>query len=61
MFNPPGSISSVSVTSDIGKDTYRLIRITKNIANHFMQHCRVCNHCSQEMKKALAKTEEVKI
>lgn len=59
MHNPSRSSALIeSVTTDKGKYPYRLIKITKTIADHFGQHCRNCEHCQQEMKKALAKAEQ---
>ena len=60
MLNNPQRPSACleSVTTDKGKYPYRLIKVTKNIADHFMKHCRNCEHCQQEMKKALAKEAE---
>lgn len=62
MYNPPGSSTCLeSVTYDVGKYPYRLIKVTKTIASHFMEHCRNCEHCQQVMKEALSKTEEAEI
>lgn len=63
--SPDQSINSIttlesakSVTSDIGNNTFRLIRISKTIANHFIEHSKNCAHCTKELKITLAKQQE---
>lgn len=53
--DPPRSSTTISesVTTDIGKDTQRLIKITKNIAQYFMKRAREDEYIANEMRIAL--------
>jgi hypothetical protein len=58
MFNPPGSSTCLeSVTYDGGKDTYRFIKVTKIIAQHFMRRAREDEYIANEMRNALSGVE----
>lgn len=54
--DPPRSSTTIlqSVTTDIGKDTERLIKITKNIAQYFMKRAREDEYIAKEMRIALS-------
>lgn len=58
MFNPTRSSTSLeSVTTDKGKETERLIKITKKIAQYFMKRAREDEYIANEMRIALIEAE----
>ena len=60
MSNPPRSAqTSQSVTCNIGKDTERLINITKNIAKYFIKRAQEDEYIANEMRIALREAEKI--
>lgn len=60
MLNPPGSSTCFeSLTSDIGKDTYMLIKITRIIAQYFMRRAREDEYIANEMRHVLKELESI--
>lgn len=59
--DPPRSSSTTlqSVTSNIGKDTERLINITKNIAKYFIKRAKEDEYIANEMRIALREAEGI--
>jgi hypothetical protein len=57
MFNQARSSILESVTTDNGKDTYRLIKITRIIAQHFMKRAKEDEYIANEMRIALKEAE----
>ncbi len=59
MSNPPGyKHNSMSVTSNIGKDTERLINITKNIVEYFIKRAREDEYIAKEMRICLTEADK---
>ena len=59
MSNPPGyKHNSMSVTSNIGKETESLINITKNIAEYFIRRAREDEHIAKEMRICLTEADQ---
>jgi IS30 family transposase len=57
MFNPTRSSIIESVTTDNGKETYRLIKITRIIAQHFMKRAKEDEYIANEMRIALKEAD----
>jgi hypothetical protein len=57
MYNQARSSIIESVTTDKGKDTERLIKITKSIAQYFMKRAKEDEYIANEMRIALKEAE----